>query len=79
MRRVLKWCGFGWSGLMVAWLVAGFASVEDCPPADEACETGAAIGVSLAVGFIGFVWVVGMVVIGVLWLMSKPPRQPGPF
>ena len=82
MRRVLKWVAFGWSALMILWIVGGFATVDEgCDEATyvEACEAGAGIGITIGVMVLVFFWVAGLAVIALLWVVSKPePKQAVP-
>lgn len=41
----------------------------------EACETGTAVGASLGAAVIVFVWAAGDVILGVVWLVTRP--KPG--
>lgn len=83
MRRWLRWAAFGWSGLMVLWIVGGLLTVDaQCDEATyvEACEAGAGIGTTIGVMVLVFFWVAGLAVIALLWVVAKPdaPKVPPP-
>jgi hypothetical protein len=73
--RKMTWVLIIFSALMLIWIIAG-ASATDCEDqvgqyqnAKEAgCEAGTAIGVGLLI----FLWFIGFVVLGLIWLMTRP-------
>jgi hypothetical protein len=86
--RMPKWRPFTWviviiNVLFLVWIVAGVAGLADeC--ADEAanlrdaCEAGTAVGATIGVGIIIGLWAFVDVILGVLWLVTKPKARPCP-
>jgi hypothetical protein len=62
---------------MALWIVAGVANVSDsCVGLSgddlEICQAGTAIGGGIGVTFLFVIWFVGFLVLGLIWLMSRP-------
>lgn len=62
---------------MLIWVVGGVGAVGDnCAgetgEALELCEGATAVGAGIGVTFIIFIWFLGFVVLGLVWLMSRP-------
>ena len=82
MRLIPHWRKATWAlalfnALILFWLVSGLAATSDsCSGLGgdslSACQAGTAIGGGLAVTFILIVWFMGFVVLGLIWLMSRP-------
>lgn len=77
--RKATWALVIWSVLMGIWVVTAIgavSSLENCAgqtgDALAACEAGTAIGGGLGVTFILFIAFLGFVVLGLIWLMSRP-------
>ncbi len=63
--------------LMLIWLVAGVGSAgQSCQSETyvEACQTGAAIGGAAIV----FLWALGDIILGVIWLVTRKPQRTCP-
>lgn len=65
------------SGLMLIWIVVGISSVSDncvgmSGQALENCQAATAIGGGIGVTFLVVVWFFGFIVLGLIWLMSRP-------
>lgn len=81
--RIPTWLLLIWSGLIGAWLFSAVVLVADAcdnvtGESRDACLAGTAIGGGLAITFILFIWFMGFVVLGLVWLMSRPQRRPCP-
>ncbi|MEP7227251.1 MAG: hypothetical protein ABI785_07815 [Gemmatimonadales bacterium] len=75
--RKATWAIVVFSALMLVWIVAGVGAVSDsCAgktgDALVACEAGTAIGGGIAVTFLIVIWFIGFIVLGLIWLMSRP-------
>jgi hypothetical protein len=78
--RKATWALLVWTAIFAIWIVGGVGSVSNnCAgqtgDALTACQAGTAIGGGLAVTFILVIWFVGFVVIGLVWLMSRPKEN----
>jgi hypothetical protein len=83
-----KWRPFSWVILVInilflIWVIAGISSAggtaEDCGTlSTQDCEAAEAIGTSIGVGIIIALWAFVDVILGVLWLVTKPKRRPCP-
>lgn len=68
--RLPTWLLLIWTGICIAWVAAGPASL---PFRDGPTPMAA----SVAVGLVFFLWMVGMIVLGVVWLRTVT-RSPPP-
>ena len=87
--RKMTWVLLIWTAIFAVWIVGGvndasghthaycvahasqFLSVKDCETASDA---GTAIGATL----VFILWFLGFVVLGLVWLMSRPKRRTCP-
>lgn len=77
--RKMTWVIIIFNVLMLVWLVGGVGSAAneaDCEAEAtqslrDACEAGTAVGATLGAGLIIFLWVAGVVILGVLWLVTN--------
>lgn len=75
--RKATWALVLFSVLMLVWIVGGVSSVSDnCDGLSgtdlTACQAGTAIGGGLGVTFLIIIWFIGFLVLGLIWLMSRP-------
>lgn len=70
--RKATWALVIWTVLAVIWIASGIGAVSDLPAGSEAEEAGRAIGAGLGVTFIIVIWFIGFIVLGLVWLMSRP-------
>jgi hypothetical protein len=75
--RKATWALVIWNVLMLIWLVTGIGAVgNNCAgeagDALTACQAGTAIGAGIGVTFIIVIWFIGFIVLGLVWLMSRP-------
>ena len=75
--RKATWAIVLFSALMLIWIVVGVSSVSDnCAgmsgQALENCQAATAIGGGIGVTFLVIVWFLGFIVLGLIWLMSRP-------
>jgi hypothetical protein len=81
--RKMTWLILVFSGLMLAWAIAG-TTTEVCAdyPAGsadrEACELGEDIGTGIAATLIFTLWFVGFVVLSIIWFMTRPRHRQCP-
>ena len=74
-QHPLTYVVLGWNALMVVWVVSALASQEPCEPGlEDACNAGTALGI----GFIMVIAALGDVILGVLWLVTKPSGKREP-
>lgn len=88
VRPMPKWRPFTWvivviNVLFLVWIIAGVAGTSDsCGGMSgeelEVCEAATAIGASIGVGIIMFLWVLADVILGILWLVTRPKGRPCP-
>lgn len=78
--RKATWTLAIWNVFMILWLATAIGGVGPFSCAGETgaalavCEAGVSIGLSLGVSFVLIVWAVGLIGIGLIWLMSRPQR-----
>lgn len=71
--RKATWAIVIWTLLTVIWIATGVGAVGNAAPAGSDAEAaGRAIGAGLGVTFIIIVWFLGFIVLGLIWLMSRP-------
>lgn len=75
--RKATWALVIFSALMLIWIVAGVAANSDnCSGLTGAeltgCQAGTAIGGGIGVTIILTIWFIGFIVLGLIWLMSRP-------
>ncbi|MBX3031463.1 MAG: hypothetical protein KF809_15055 [Chloroflexi bacterium] len=78
--RKASWALVIWSVLMGLWVVAGLNATNDACIGEsvtytDACEVGATIGRGIGVTFIAVVWFVGFIVLGIIWLGTRPRQR----
>lgn len=78
--RKATWAIFLFSALMLIWVISGVGAVSDnCAGLTgqelETCQAGTAIGGGIAVTFLIIIWFIGFVVLGLIWLMSRPKEN----
>jgi hypothetical protein len=65
---------------MLIWIIRGInASSDNCGGLTgtdlSACQAGTAIGAGLGVSVLIIVWFIGFIVLGLIWLMSRPKEN----
>ena len=71
--RKATWALVIWTVLAIIWVAGGVGAVGDLGPAgSDAEEAGRAIGAGLGFTFIIFIWFIGFIILGLVWLMSRP-------
>jgi hypothetical protein len=83
-----KWRPFTWVILIVnilflVWIIGGIASSggtpQDCGTlSEQTCNDAEAVGTAIGVGIIFFLWALTDVILGVVWLVTRPKRRPCP-
>lgn len=80
--RPLTWFVLVVQGLFIWWLIAGMSNVSqqtaECANQaySDACEAGTAIGASIGIGMIIFLWALIDVILGVIWMVTNKTRLP---
>ena len=75
--RKATWALVIFSALMAVWIGSGIAATSnncagEVGDALQLCQAGTAIGGGIAVTFIVILWFIGFIVLGLIWLMSRP-------
>jgi hypothetical protein len=83
-----KWRPFTWvilviNVLFLVWVIAGASTASgnatDCGVlSQQTCNSARNAGTAIGVGIIMFLWVFADVILGVLWLITRPRRRPCP-
>lgn len=84
-----KWRPFTWvivviNVLFLIWIIAGLSGAanncnNEVGQAKRACEAGTAVGASIGVGIIVFFWAFVDVILGILWLVTRPKTRTCPI
>jgi hypothetical protein len=80
--RPLTWFVLVVQGLFIWWLFAGMSNISqqtaECANQaySDACEAGTAIGASIGIGMIIFLWALIDVILGVIWMVTNKSRLP---
>ncbi len=74
--KLCKWSFIGFNVLMLLWFVVGIggASKQVATATSDAEQAGAAIGTGLGAMMIIFIWVSGVIVLGILTLLTKAKK-----
>lgn len=82
MAGLPKWRIFTWVILVInilflVWVIAGGSSTaNNCNGLTgqelDVCQAGTAVGASIGIGIIIFLWALVDVILGVLWLVTRP-------
>jgi rubredoxin len=84
MRRLIPrwrkatWAIFLFSLLMLIWVIAAGSASADCSEEEEfrgACKAGEAVGRGIGVTLVIILWVLGFIVLSLIWLMSRPKHR----
>jgi hypothetical protein len=75
--RKATWALVIFSVLMLIWIATGIGAVSnECGGLTgtelETCQAATAIGGGIGVTFLVVVWFIGFIVLGLIWLMSRP-------
>ncbi len=80
-KRPLTWFLVIWSAIFGIWLISALAvtgsAIEDCAPGDTLCEAGnagSAVGGTIGVGLILFLWFLVFVPMLIVWFVRRPSR-----
>lgn len=79
MPRKATWALIVWSVLMLLWAISVGDAVGDACTTEQAnrgaCQLGATLGGGVALVVILVIWLVGFLVLSVIWFMSRPQRR----
>jgi hypothetical protein len=74
--RKATWALAIWNVLMLLWTATLAGGIGDCAGesgwALTVCEAGRALGTGMGIPFVVIVWFIGFIVLGLIWLMSRP-------
>lgn len=73
--RKATWALVIFNILVLVWLVTGLNAAGSVPVGSEAEEVGRAIGTGIGVSLIVVTWFIGFIVLGLVWLMSRPKES----
>jgi hypothetical protein len=73
----MTWAILIWTVLMALWLASGLsATANNCAGMTgsdlTACQAGTAIGGGLAVSALFILWLIGFVILSIIWFMTRP-------
>ena len=78
--RKATWALVIWNVFMVLWLASTLRGEFSCDretgAARAVCDAGASIGTTYGASLVGVAWFVGFIVIGLIWLASRPRSMP---
>jgi hypothetical protein len=85
----MTWGLLIWSGIMFAWMIGGAASspAKDCATdssvvsgilTKQQCIDASNAGTGIGVSLIFFLWFLGFVALGLVWLMTRPHHRQCP-
>lgn len=79
-KRKATWALLIWTVLMAIWIISGIASnsgnATNCGALDQnTCNAAQGIGTSIGVAFIFIIWFFGFIVLGLVALLTRPPRR----
>ena len=59
------------------WIGAGVAErpSKKCAPGDQLCQDASDVGTGIGVGLVVTLFVVGFVILSLIWLMTRPKRR----
>lgn len=73
--RMATWALVAWNALMIGWMATLLRGIGDCIGETgwqlTVCETGRSIGTGIGFPFILVVWLLGVAVIGSVWLRGR--------
>lgn len=74
--RKMTWAIVIWTVLMAVWIFGGIsgASGVACDPslAQSTCDAARAVGTGIGVSMLFFLWLIGFLVLAVIWFMTRP-------
>ncbi len=80
--RKMTWVVLAWNALMIAFIIIGVASnnsTSNCGQlGQQLCNQANQAGTVIGVGIIVVIWVIGDIILGILWLVTKGNRRPCP-
>jgi hypothetical protein len=79
--RIFTWVILAFNVLMLIWVISAIASGESCTEltGDQLTECQAGqVGTGIGVALIIVLWALGDVILGVLWLVTRPRRRDCP-
>ena len=81
-KRPLTWFLIIWSAIFGIWLIYALsvtgAAIEDCAPGDTFCEAGnagSAVGGTIGIGVILFLWFLVFVPMLIVWFVRRPETR----
>ena len=76
----MTWVLWTWTAIFAIWLIVGLSdrASKDCPPGDELCIEASDVGTGIGAALIFVLWFIGFVVLGLIWLMSRPRHRQCP-
>jgi hypothetical protein len=76
--RIFTWVILAFNLIMLIWVITGATTAQSCDgrvgDALTRCQAGD-VGTTIGVGLIILIWALGDVILGVLWLVTRPHRR----
>ena len=81
--RVFTWIILAINVIFLIWIIAGTSSAaKNCDgkvgDALSACQAGTAVGAGIGAALIIFLWVAADVILGIIWLITRPKTRDCP-
>jgi hypothetical protein len=78
--RKATWALVVWTILMALWIGGGIAATGSGPGdcgtlSQDACEAAYGLGAGIGVTALFFLWFIGFLILGLVWLMSRPKEN----
>lgn len=78
--RKATWALVIWTVLMAIWIGSGIAATSgggtDCGTLDqETCDAAFGVGAGIGLTALFFLWFIGFIILGLVWLMSRPKEN----
>ncbi len=73
--RIFTWVVVAFNVIMLIWIITGAASVSHSPCHDlstQTCTAAREVGGGIAVAALIALWVAGDVILGVIWMVTRP-------
>jgi rubredoxin len=77
----MTWVLLIFTALMTVWAIAAASSGSSCDKSDpdyESCKLAEDIGTGIGITLIFVLWFIGFIVLGLIWLMSRPKHRQCP-
>src|SRR2546423_9783446 len=75
--RKMTWVLNIWNAIFLIWIIVGISdrASKSCAPNDSLCVNASDTGTAIGVGLIIFLWFMGFLVLGLIWVMTRPKHR----